>query len=243
MIDSRPSRLYLFRLSLVSVPVGDRTLEMALGCYLVELADGRHVLIDSGYPADLPPPSGAQPAEPATNVIEQLATLGLRADDVDLVICTHFDADHVGYHDAFTRAEHVVQRAHDELARSGHPRYAAARAHWDHPGLHYRLVEGDTEILPGLTLLETSGHCPGHQSILVRLPETGPVLLAIDAVMFERLFRADRPASPADDNAEQLQASTRKLLGLVERERVSLVVFGHDGEQWRALKTAPEFYG
>jgi hypothetical protein len=28
----------------------------------------------------------------------------------------------------------------------------------------------------------TGGHVPGHQSVLVRLPETGPVLLAIDAV-------------------------------------------------------------
>jgi N-acyl homoserine lactone hydrolase len=49
-------------------------------------------------------------------------------------------------------------------------------------------VDGDTELLPGLTLLETSGHTPGHQSVLVRLPQTGPVLLAIDAVVMERFF-------------------------------------------------------
>src|SRR5579884_2036637 len=110
MIHSRPLRLYLLRLSLARVPSGDRTLEMALGCYLVEMSDGRRVLIDSGYPADLPPPPGASNTEPSTDVIEQLAALGLRADDVDLLICTHFDVDHVGYHDAFTRAELVVQR-------------------------------------------------------------------------------------------------------------------------------------
>jgi N-acyl homoserine lactone hydrolase len=39
-----------------------------------------------------------------------------------------------------------------------------------------------------------------------------------------------------------LRASTRRLLDLVERERVAVVVFGHDGEQWRTLKKAPEFY-
>jgi hypothetical protein len=58
-------------------------------------------------------------------------------------------------------AELVVQRTHYDAVRSGHQRYAAARAHWDHPALRYRLVEGDTEIVPGVTLQETSGHAPG----------------------------------------------------------------------------------
>ncbi|MGH2345860.1 MAG: MBL fold metallo-hydrolase, partial [Chloroflexota bacterium] len=158
------------------------------------------------------------------------------------LICTHFDIDHAGYHDSFTKAEFIVQRAHYDLARSGHPRFAAARPHWDHPALHYRLVDGDTEILPGLTLLETSGHAPGHQSVLVRLPQTGPVLLAIDAVMMARLFTIDRKAWPNDDNEQQLRASTSKLLALVEREQIRLVVFGHDGRQWQTLKRAPAYY-
>jgi N-acyl homoserine lactone hydrolase len=98
-----------------------------------------------------------------------------------------------------------VQRRHYELARSGHPRYAAARAHWDDPALRYRLVDGDTELLPGLVLIETSGHAPGHQSVLVRLPQTGNVLLAIDAVVMERLFTVERRAWPTDDNEEELR--------------------------------------
>lgn len=243
MINTTPQRLYLLQLSTSTVPVaGGRTLEMVLGCYLVETSDGTHVLIDSGLPVDYQPPPGMPPAEQGKNVIEQLADLGLRPDDIDLLICTHFDVDHAGYHDAFTRAELVVQREHYELARSGHPRYAAARAHWDHPVLRYRLIDGDTELLPGLMLLETSGHAPGHQSVLVRLPQTGPVLLAIDAVMMQRLFTPDRQPWPLDDNEEQLRASTRKLLELVEREHVALVIFGHDGQQWQTLKTAPAYY-
>jgi len=35
--------------------------------------------------------------------------------------------------------------------------FAAPRAHWDYPALRYRLVHGDTELLSGLTLLETGG--------------------------------------------------------------------------------------
>ena len=78
--------------------------------------------------------------------------------------------------------------------------------------------------------------------MLVRLPNSGPVLLAIDAVMMQRSFTPDRRASPLDDDEEQLRASTRKLLALVEREQVPLVVFGHDGEQWKTLKKAPAYY-
>ena len=78
--------------------------------------------------------------------------------------------------------------------------------------------------------------------MLVRLPVTGPVLLAIDAVVMQRLFTMERKAWPTDDNEEQLLASTRKLLDLVERQQVSLVVFGHDGQQWKGLKKSPEYY-
>ncbi len=215
---------------------------MVSGCYLVQTSDGRNILIDSGLPADYTPPPGMPPAENSKNVLEHLADLGLRPGDIDLLICTHFDVDHAGYHDVFTRAELVVQHDHYALARGGHVRYAAARAHWDQPALRYRLIEGDTELLPGLWLIETSGHAPGHQSVLVDLPQTGKVLLAIDAVVLQRLFTADRRAWPTDDNEEQLRASTRKLLNLVEREHVALVIFGHDGEQWQTLKKAPAYY-
>lgn len=240
---SAPRKLYLMQLSTSIVPIAaGRTLEMVLGCYLIETGDGRYILVDSGLAADAPLPPGTPPAENEKNVIEHLAYLGLHPDDIDILICTHFDMDHAGYHDAFTRAELVVQRKHYILARSGHQRFGAARAHWDHPALRYRLIDGDTELLPGLTLLETDGHTSGHQSVLVRLPQTGPVLLAIDAVMMQRLFTPDRNAWPVDDNEEQLRASTRKLLDWVEREHVALVIFGHDGQQWKTLKKAPAYY-
>lgn len=239
---SAPAKLYLLQLSTTSVPIGDgRIMEMVLGCYLIQTSDGRHILVDSGIAPD-GKPSPAPPLTHESNVIEQLASLGLRPEDIATVICTHFDVDHAGYHDSFANAEFIVQRAHYDLARGGHPRLAHARSHWDCPSLRYRLIDGDTELLPGLSLIETSGHVAGHQSVLVRLPRTGSVLLAIDAVMMQRLFTPDRQAWPHDDNESQLRTSTQKLLEIVARERVSLVVFGHDGLQWHSLKKSPEFY-
>jgi N-acyl homoserine lactone hydrolase len=236
------TKLYLFQLSTASKPLGEgRILEMVLGCYLVETLNGAHILIDTGIAPDVIIPGDAQPRK-RSNVIEQLAALGLRPSDIGTVISTHFDVDHAGYHDSFPAAEFIAQRSHYNLARSGHPRFASARSHWDHPSLRYRLIDGDTELLPGLTLLETSGHATGHQSVLLRLPHTGPILLAVDAVMMERLFTPTRNAWPHDENEDQLRASTQKLLDIVEREKVALVVFGHDGLQWQGLKKAPDFY-
>ncbi len=242
LITATPQRLYLLQLETKTVPGASRTLEMVLGCYLIETSDGKHILIDSGISVDETQPPGANPHAQGNNVLEQLGKLGLHPDDIDILICTHFDIDHAGYHDAFMKAELIVQRTHYELARSGHARFAAARAHWDHQALHYRLIDGDTEILPGLTLLETSGHTVGHQSVMVSLPQTGKVLLTIDAVMMQHLFTPDRRAWPLDDNEEQLRASTRKLLNPVEYEQVALVIFGHDGQQWQTLKKAPAYY-
>jgi N-acyl homoserine lactone hydrolase len=116
------------------------------------------------------------------------------------------------------------------------------RSQWDQPASRYRLIDGDTELLPGLDLIETSGHVPGHQSVLVRLPHTGTVLLTIDAVTVESNFTPDREGSPMDADAAGAIASTQKLLDLARREHVSLIIFGHDGQQWSSLKKLPEYY-
>jgi N-acyl homoserine lactone hydrolase len=244
VITSSLKRLYLFQLSTTTLPLPTgQTLFMSNGCYLVQASDGINILIDSGLPPDYTPPPGTPPSENTKSVLEHLADLGVHPDDVSLVICTHFDVDHAGYHEAFAKAEFIVQRAHYTVARSdANPRYAGARPHWDQPALRYQQIDGDIELLPGLTLLETSGHAPGHQSVLVRLPHTGPVLLAIDAVVLQRLFTPERRMWPTDDNEEELRASTQKLLDLVKREQIALVVFGHDGQQWQTLKKAPDFY-
>ena len=128
------------------------------------------------------------------------------------------------------------------LDAASNPRFAANRPQWDQPIERIRLVDGDTELLPGLELIETSGHVPGHQSVLVRLPKTGAILLPIDAVPFGEGFTRDEQDDASNPDAEAIRASTIKLLDLVEREHIGLVIFGHDKEQWETLKKAPEFY-
>ncbi|MBO0793100.1 MAG: N-acyl homoserine lactonase family protein [Ktedonobacteraceae bacterium] len=236
---STPQRLYLMQVAALHMP--EATWPIPIPCYLVHMSDGKHILIDTGFPKDLPSRPGLQARK---NVVEQLALLDLQPEDIDILICTHFDLDHAGHHSTFTNAELIVQRQHYELARSGYPRFAPARPFWGHPDLHYRLVDGDAELLPGIELIETHGHVRGHQSILVRLPQAGPVLLTIDAVMAQSDFTPDRQPRPQDDdkNGELLQAGARKLIDVAEGEQVALVIFGHDGQQWETLKKLPEYY-
>lgn len=75
------------------------------------------------------------------------------------------------------------------------------------------MIDGDTTLLPGIELIEASVHVPGHQSVLVRLPETVSVLLAIDAVTQASQFQADRrEIGPHDMDAAEVCRSTRKLV-------------------------------
>lgn len=233
MSQNAPKRLYLMQVGVMP------DYDIPIVCYLVQTVDGQNILIDSGLPAVIPPEESE--FENGRDVIEQLASIGLTPDDIDTVISTHYDIDHAGRHAAFTKAQYIVQRAHHTDAQTN-PRYAAVRPQWEQPIERIRLVDGDTELLPGLELIETSGHVPGHQSVLVRLPKTGTVLLPVDAVPFAQRFTRDEQDDGSNPEAEATRASTIKLLDRVEREQIGLVIFGHDAAQWEGLKKLPEFY-
>ncbi len=234
MSQNAVKRLYL-------IQVGDMPeYQIPIVCYLVQTGDGRNILIDSGLPEIMP--EEEKDFVNGLDVIQQLASIGLKPDDIDTIISTHYDIDHAGRHAAFTKAQYIVQRAHHVDAVAGNPRFAALRTQWDQPMERIRLVDGDTELLPGLALIETSGHVPGHQSVLLGLPKTGAVLLTVDAVAFRANFVRDLPDDGSSPDAGAIRASTNKLLDLVEREKIGLVIFGHDMEQWEGLKKLPEYY-
>ena len=233
MSQNAVKRLYLMEVG--SMP----EYQIPIVCYLVQTDDGKNILIDSGLPEVMP--EGESDFENGQDVIAQLASIGLQPDDIDTVISTHYDIDHAGRHAAFTKAQYIVQRVHHEDAASN-PRFAALQSQWDQPMERIRLVDGDTELLPGLELIETSGHVPGHQSVLVRLPKTGAIVLTVDAVPFGEGFTRNAQDDGNNPDAEAIRASTTKLIDLVEREHIALVIFGHDIEQWKGLKKLPEFY-
>ncbi len=229
------SRLYLMQVA----SIVERNLPIV--CYLVQFNDGLNVLIDTGLPDIVEPPPGFPMPAMGLNVVEQLASIGVQPSDIQIVVTTHFDLDHVGWLTAFKDAEFIVQRSHYENAQQN-PRFEQSRFQWGSPELHFRLIDGDCELLPGLRVIETSGHAKGHMSVLVTLPGTGLVILAIDAVADKSVFVLDRQLRPVDDNLDDLINSTAKIMDIAKQDGASLVIHGHDGEQWENLKKLSQYY-
>jgi N-acyl homoserine lactone hydrolase len=170
-------------------------------------------------------------------VVNQLAKLGLQPKDIDLLVATHFHFDHAGNTRDFTASEIVVQRdCYDDIMRPDAP---YPRATFDIPNLKWQIIDGDVEIAPGVTLLKTSGHVPGHMSVLLDLPETGKMVIGIDTIYVQDNLDKDNWGAYSDPDAAR--ASAKKLQEIAGREN-AMLLYGHDPNQWKTLKKAPEYY-
>jgi N-acyl homoserine lactone hydrolase len=173
---------------------------------------------------------------PEDDVLSRLAQIGLFAKDIDILVSTHFHFDHAGNHADFAGSRIIAQRAcHEHAMTVGQ----ALKELYDRPLLRYELVDGDVDIAPGVRLLETSGHVPGHQSVLVRLPRTGVVILAIDAIYSQNNLDRDNFEVSADPT--RARASAHRLVDLARQEH-GLLIFGHDPAQWETLRKSPQSY-
>ena len=103
---------------------------------------------------------------------------------VRLVINTHLHFDHSGQNAAFPGVPIAVQQAEWDVAWGE----GYTITEWlDFEGARYEKVRGDAEVAPGVSVLATPGHTPGHQSVLVRA-EDGLALLVGQAAQDARDF-------------------------------------------------------
>ncbi len=168
-------------------------------------------------------------------IVGRLASVGVRPEDVAIVVNSHLHFDHAGNNGAFPRATFVVQRDHLAHAKG---RANFPGIYWDIPELTYLPADGRTRIANGVEAVPTPGHAPGHQSLVVDLPETGRVVLCGDAAYTrENLERGEIPA-PDQESATASLALIRSLVdGDLDRCFTS-----HDERAWRAWRHAPEVY-
>lgn len=216
----------------------------------VVLSRDRVVLVDTGFPrVYLDDPEGAARRDgldtfgrvvslaPENLPSAQLDLAGLRPEDVTDLVITHGDIDHIGGLCDFPQATIVVSRVERD---GGPPRYFGdVRPERWPDDFRYRLVEGDEDLVQGVTLLATPGHSPGHMSLLVRLRETGSVLLAGDAISRESELATGVNGGASDQRDARASA---ERLRLVAREEKALLVYGHDPVQWRTLRRVPDVY-
>jgi N-acyl homoserine lactone hydrolase len=214
--------------------------------YLLEVPGGV-VLVDTGMsPVHIDEPgAGFDPGfaplltpqmTEADRLENRLAAAGLRPADLAGVINTHLHFDHAGNNALFEGVPIYVQRAHYEQAL-GHPAYP--NEIWNLPGLRYELLDGETELFPGVRLLLTPGHAPAHQSLLLTLASGRRVLLCGDAILSQA--NIDHDSWETQTDPVEARRSARRLIELAA-EHDALMVFGHDPVQMHELTYAPGAY-
>ena len=219
--------------------------QIPITCYLIRAADSI-VLFDTGVSrravAGLMRTDALARFADDDLLVHRLDTLGLEPKDVDLVVLSHLHFDHAGGADIFSSSELVAQK--DEFSFAHYPSQFLAgfyyRKNFDLPGYRWRLLDGDIELIPGLTALRGDGHTPGHQSLLVQLPETGPVILAGDCCYWQRSIDEELPPGVVWDPTRAMHSIKR--LKTLARLTGGRIFPSHDPEFWRTARKSPDAY-
>lgn len=216
-------------------------------CYLIR--HGHELMLwDAGLGAELlghPQPYRAGSASVVTlraTIVSQLATLGLRPQQVAILALSHVHADHIGQAAAFGHARLIVGRADWQMLTAARPASVLEPARlrpWVTGGAPKTLVDGDYDVFGdgSVVMLATPGHTPGHHSLLVRLKTSGPVLLSGDLYDTEAQRERQEPA-PHDFD----RAASRRSFHRFEAMAAALqatVVIQHDPGDIGKLRRFP----
>ncbi|MHC4042096.1 N-acyl homoserine lactonase family protein [Bradyrhizobium sp. 23AC] len=236
----------------IHFPEADRaeTIELPVSCVLLRHPKG-NVLFDTGcHPEVGTDPEGRwggmarvmTPIMPAgDNVLEGLKAVGLTADDIDAVICSHFHTDHCGCNQFFRKARLLVRKEELDVARG--PSAAEAgylRADWDHP-LNYQVVSEEIDLFDDGTirLVHLPGHTPGLMGALVTLRNSGRFLLGSDAVSIRGNLDAD--IIPKNTWNKEICRATFQKIREIEAQGATIIC-GHDAAQWETLRKGADCY-
>jgi glyoxylase-like metal-dependent hydrolase (beta-lactamase superfamily II) len=185
----------------------------------------------------------------ADNCVDQLKMVDVSPQDVRYVVQSHLHLDHTGAIGRFPKAQHIVQRSEYEYAFKPHWFSAGAyiRADFDRPGLNWKFLGGeftDNYDLFGdgtVRMIFTPGHSPGHQSFLITLPESGPILLTIDAAY--TVDHWENRALPGLVTSSMQAADSVAKLRRIAHDTNAMVVTGHDPVTWPGFRKSPQdFY-
>jgi len=224
-------------------------LAVPICCYLLDTEHG-FVLFDTGLDSANLADSAASRARyvnatfpsppvvlPEHEVLPQLAAIGVAPEQITQIILSHAHGDHTGHLRAFPNARVTIQRLEYEAAMADTKR----RNYSEYGGkdLNWNIVDGDITLMDGIDLVLTRGHQPGHQSAVVRVPNSGTHILIGDvADLLENFDREVLGSSMDDDDA---LASIRRLKDIARAENGRLVPL-HDPGFVQTAKLAPLFY-
>jgi glyoxylase-like metal-dependent hydrolase (beta-lactamase superfamily II) len=227
----------------------NKPITLSNSCYLIRHAKG-WMLWETGYSESIAGNAKGYPTpvlhwywRAPKSLTQQLAELGLTPNDMSYVGFSHAHPDHIGNGSLFTRAALLIQEPEYDfyLGPKGTPPAA--------PANYEKLRENPTTKLHGdydvfgdgaVTILPSPGHTPGHQSLLVKLPKTGAVLLTGDAAHFRENW--DTPRAPVQNyDKDATIASLQKLKALAAANNAQVWI-NHDVAQTATLRMSPGYY-
>jgi N-acyl homoserine lactone hydrolase len=180
---------------------------MPVYIHVIDHPDAR-VLVDTGMTELHPAVDDLDPR------LHPLSDTDLDLAGIDLVVNTHLHFDHCGGNHLFAGRPIYVQRQELHDARSLED--YTIREWVDPPGVEYRPVDGELELLPGLRLVPAPGHTRGMQVVVVETAGRPLVVGGDVAVFFDEL---DQPETEGQRRVRALEPE--------------LVWLTHTHEPWR----------
>jgi N-acyl homoserine lactone hydrolase len=228
---------------------GVTTTDMSVTAYLIVHPKGT-LLWDTGViPDELIQPGGTTEARATVHktVRSQLAEIGYKPSDITFLALSHNHYDHSANANNFAGSTWLVQKAERAAmfpdTPPQNPNNAAARFSALKASKSV-LLDGDHDVFGdgSVVIIATPGHTPGHQSLLVNLRNTGPVVLSGDLYHYpaERTLKDFTPFA-ALGNPEKEIASKAKIEALLKEKKATLWI-QHDILAYAQLKKSPAFY-
>jgi glyoxylase-like metal-dependent hydrolase (beta-lactamase superfamily II) len=174
---------------------------------------------------------------------DRLEQLGYGPGDVTHALLSHLHCDHAGNVSAYegTQARIIVHERELKAALAVEGKSQGPYVRSSYESTEFETVAGDTEILPGIKMIETPGHTPGSMSLLVTTKRAGVLLFAADAVYLRDSYRP-RLKMPGIVWSEDDWRASADRIRTIEDEQDALVVCGHDARQLERLRLAPNSY-
>ncbi len=198
-------------------------------------AAGRIILVDTGLGPELGSLKDMDAGTPVGLMPAALAAAGVPAGSVTDVVLTHLHDDHIGWNArdeggqrvvTFPNARYIIARTEWESRATVAGKKSIARSLAPlEAGGQLTLVDDGHVVAPGVELLSTPGHTPGHVSVLVMGGGTGGVITG-DASHHPGEMEEPNVASVFDSNPEQSTASRIALVARAEAEGL-IVMGGH----------------
>jgi len=203
---------------------GDLKLQFVYSCYLIKHGDD-YLLWDTGHAMTTPK------VAPKVSIVDQIAKINLKPDDIKYVGISHYHADHTGQVGSFPKATLFIGKGDWDAITSPKPGPGvnfAPFANWATGGGKVEPLPNDKDVFGDGTviILYTPGHTPGHHSLLVKLPKMGTVIITGDSAHFRENYKNDGVPWFNYDRAETIASLER--LKKIQANFGATVIIQHD---------------